>query len=152
MKNALLLTLLFIGSTVLAQTIKVSPTELAFLQSTTVVNFSVDLSKTKMGSFNSIEEWVQFRYEEIKLKDNEKSAKDWKDAFYEALKQGETEFKDDFNAKFVNSAVRLKEGATTVEYTAVLHVHELNVPEGFGNKPVEIKGQLVFSKGGSTVF
>lgn len=151
MKNTLLLAFLFISANLWAQTIKVSPTELAFLQSTTIVNFSVDLSKTKMGSFNSIDEWVQFRYDEIKLKDNEKSAKEWKDAFYEALKQGETEFKEDFNAKFINSAVRLKEGATTVEYTAVLHVHELNVPEGFGNKPVQIKGQLVFSKGGATV-
>ncbi len=38
----------------------------------------------------------------------------------------------------------MREGATTVDYTAVFVVDDIKVPEGFGNKPVEIKGKLQF--------
>ncbi len=144
MKNIFLLALLFATTAMFAQTIKVSPTELAFLQSTTIVNFKIDLTKTTMGSFNSIDEWVEFRYQEVKLKENEEEAEKWRTAFKTGLKNALTEFREDFNAKFERSAVRLKEGATTVEYTALFNVINIKVPEGFGNKPVELTGQLIF--------
>lgn len=152
MKNIFVVALLVLTTTGFAQTIKVNPTELAFLQSTTIVNFKVDLSQTKMGSFNSIAEWVEFRYNEVKLKENEQEAKNWKAAWEEGLASALQEFRDDFNAQFERSAVRLKEGATTVEYTAVFKVNQLNVPEGIGNKPVELNGQLLFyNKAGALV-
>ncbi|CAN5360289.1 hypothetical protein BH09BAC1_BH09BAC1_28230 [soil metagenome] len=151
MKNILLLTFLFCSATLFGQTIKVSATELAFLQSTTIVNFKVDLTKIKMGAFSSIEEWVEFRYNEVKLKENKEEADKWKVAVEEGIKSGLEEFRNDFNAQLERTAVRLKEGATTVDYTAVLRVSEINVPEGFGNKPVELKGTLEFSKAGKIV-
>ncbi len=144
MKSALIALMILLNVGLFAQTIKVSPTELAFLQSTTIVNFKVDLSNTKMGSFNSIKEWVDFRYNEIKLTDNEAEAKEWKAAWEEGLAGGLSEFRDDFNAHMENSGLRLREGATTVDYTAVFVVDYVNVPEGFGNKPVEISGKLLF--------
>jgi hypothetical protein len=97
-----------------------------------------------MGSFNSINEWVEFKYNDIKLKDSEAEAKEWKAAWEESLAAGVGEFRDDFNAQMLNSGVRLREGATTVDYTVVFVVDKINVPEGFGNKPVEISGKLLF--------
>lgn len=144
MKIFMLTLFTLLGTSVFAQTIKVSPTELAFLQSTTVVNFKVDLSKTTMGSFGSIKEWVDFRYNEVKLKDGEIDAKEWKAAWEEGLAGGLSEFRDDFNAHMENSGLRLREGAATVDYTAVFVVDKINVPEGFGNKPVELTGKLMF--------
>ncbi len=103
MRSALFVLLIGLGASVAAQTIKVSPTELAFLQSTTIVNFRVDLSKTTMGSFSSINEWVNFRYNELKLKENESEAKEWKADWEQALKDGLGEFRDDFSAHMENS-------------------------------------------------
>lgn len=152
MKNILILAFLLAAGSLIAQTIKVSPTELAFLQSTTIVNFKTDLTKTKMGSFNSIADWVEFRYNEVKLKENQEEADKWKAAWTKGLADGLNEFREDFNAKFERSAVRLKEGATTVEYTAVFVVHNITMPEGFGNKPVELAGQLLFyNKSGNLI-
>lgn len=133
-----------LGTSAFAQTIKVSPTELAFLKSITVVDYKVDLSNTTMGSFKSINEWVEFRYNEIKLKDSEAEAKEWKAAWEEALRDGQSEFRDDFNAQLETTGLRLRSGATNVEYSAVFVVDYINVPEGFGNKPVELAGKLLF--------
>lgn len=144
MRSLLIALFITFSAGMFAQTIVVNPTELAFLQSTTIINFKVDFDGTKMGSFKSIAEWVEFRYNEVKLKENEAEAKEWKAAWEEALAGGVQEFREDFNAKFETAAVRLKEGATTVEYTAVFKVDRINVPEGFGNKPVEVQGQLLF--------
>lgn len=144
MKSIAIALLLLMNIGLFAQIIKVNPTELAFLQSTTIVNFKVDVSKTTMGSFNSINEWVEFKYNDIKLKDSEAEAKEWKAAWEEALAAGAFEFREDFNAQMENTGVRLKDGATTVEYTSVFVVDKINVPEGFGNKPVVLSGKLLF--------
>lgn len=147
MKKLLLfsLALIIAAISVQAQYIKIPEGSLNFLQNNvTVINFKVDLSTTTVNKFRSIDEWVDYNYKDVKAKEDESEAEEWKESWESALKEGLEGFRLALNDELEAAPIVFRQNTEDVAYTAVLKVTEIQTGRAFANSPATITGTLSF--------